>query len=193
VQGQGEGSPLRNYVKSGLTTTNTTPDKRRSDINTPEKRRPLTPIQKKKGSWENEMVGRQKSKSADESSTSKDKSTHKVLSGFIAKRKLIEKSVQTDNENNADLVTSDDPSLEYWKLLAEERRVALEEALQENQTLIEKADALQAENNHLNDLLEDAKALAEMINNISEDPDESGIGKDEEEDESVSSQSIGSK
>jgi len=150
----------------------TTP--KRPELNTPEKRRPLTPIQKNKGSFENQPS----------SPMSKDK----ILSEIISKKKLIGKSVQTDHYGDGDigvvLVTSDKPTQEYWKLLAEERRVALEEALQENQTLTKKVETLQEENDRLNDLIEDAKTLAEMINNISEeDQNESGIGQDGDDDD----------
>jgi len=55
-------------------------------------------------------------------------------------------------------------SREYWKDLAEERRVALEEALLENQKLTERVEALEAENRDLEEMLSDAKSLAEMIN-----------------------------
>jgi len=186
VQGTGSGSPARRGTgTSGPVWT--TPVKKRAgngpEVNTPEKRRPLTPIQKKPAR-ENEMVGiRQKSKSADEASSpsSRDWPINKVQGGFIAKRKLTDKSVQTDA--STDIVTSDEPTAEYWRILAEERREALEETLLENQTLTEKLEALEAENARLNELLEDAKTLAEMINSISDDADESGIVRDDETEE----------
>jgi len=53
---------------------------------------------------------------------------------------------------------------EYWKQLAEQRRVALEETLKENKRLADKVETLEADNRNLEEMLEDAKTLAEMVN-----------------------------
>lgn len=62
------------------------------------------------------------------------------------------------------LMFSETVSLEFWKQLAEERRVALEEALKENEELTEKLEKLEKENRDLEEMVEQAKQLAEMIN-----------------------------
>lgn len=54
--------------------------------------------------------------------------------------------------------------LEYWKQLAEERRLALEETLKENERLAAKIEALEMENRNLEEMVEQATVLAEMIN-----------------------------
>jgi len=112
----------------------------------------------------------------------------KVGNGPVNKNKKQlkeDKEVQTDGDNHLDWMTSDEAPIEYWKELAEERRTALEEALEENTLLSEKVARLEKENKELEETVEEAKQLAEMLNTISEEhaltADESGIGKDADE------------
>jgi len=62
------------------------------------------------------------------------------------------------------ILISDAPTLEYWKELADQRRIALEEALKENERLVLRVEVLESDNKSLEEMLEDAKTLAEMIN-----------------------------
>ena len=53
--------------------------------------------------------------------------------------------------------------MEYWKKLAEERRLALEEALRENEGLWEKVHELEKEKTAMEQIVNEAKAMVEMI------------------------------
>jgi Asp-tRNA(Asn)/Glu-tRNA(Gln) amidotransferase B subunit len=90
---------------------------------------------------------------------------------------------EVDVVNVVDTLTSEkEPPLEYWKELAEQRGVALEEALKENEILTEKVERLEKENHELEEMVTEAKQLAEMINTLAEETaDESGIVKDADE------------
>ncbi|CAL8129628.1 unnamed protein product [Orchesella dallaii] len=151
-------------------------------------RRPLTEVQKAGSASENEMVGRQQTsikklgvKTPDSPKETKN-GLSKVKSGSVSKKKLgkvIEfKTTQTQTDNGDDsIVTGDEAPLEYWKELAETRRQALEDALEENRGLHNRVDVLEQEKLLLEEMIEQAKHLANMIENLSddEDPDESGI------------------
>lgn len=52
---------------------------------------------------------------------------------------------------------------QYWKELAEQRRIALEKALKENEQLHEKLELLTAENRHLQTIADQALPLAELL------------------------------
>ncbi|KAH6932238.1 hypothetical protein HPB50_004040 [Hyalomma asiaticum] len=52
---------------------------------------------------------------------------------------------------------------ECWRELAEERRVALEETLEENKQLHEKLELLTAENKHLQTIADQAFPLADLL------------------------------
>ncbi|KAH7957879.1 hypothetical protein HPB52_024044 [Rhipicephalus sanguineus] len=52
---------------------------------------------------------------------------------------------------------------QYWKELAEQRRVALEEALRENEQLHETVELLTAENKHLQSIADQALPLADLL------------------------------
>jgi len=103
----------------------------------------------------------------------------KVQSGFVTKKKhqgTLESVAQAES-TDLDLITGQIAPLDYWKELAEQRRVALEDTLKENERLTEKVAFLEADNRNLTEMLEDAKTLAEMINAMSE-ADDSGIVRD---------------
>jgi len=117
-------------------------------------------------------------------------SLYKIQNGFVTKRKekiqisKADKEIQTSDTSD-DIVTGDVAPVVYWKELAEQRRAALEEALKENEQLTEKVASLEKDKQELEEMVEQAKVLAEMINSISEEhgctADESGIGRDAEE------------
>lgn len=56
------------------------------------------------------------------------------------------------------------PSENYWKLLSEERRKALEETLNENQILHQKCTLLEAENETLKQALQEATEVINVLN-----------------------------
>lgn len=62
----------------------------------------------------------------------------------------------------ADL-TSDEAGEKYWEVIAEKRRVALEESLTENQELYERIASLETELNESNAQLEEARSLVETL------------------------------
>lgn len=76
----------------------------------------------------------------------------------------MNKSVQTgEGTITADDLTSEEPSADYWKLLAEKRQDALNDSLQENERLKEHVDALQEENRICKEMLEESKHLVEVL------------------------------
>lgn len=97
-----------------------------------------------------------------------------------AKRKKIETKVaetQTSPDSKSksgrkitaeDLCSEEKPSENYWELLAEKRREALEQSLEENQSLYERIDGLEEELSTSRQQLEEAKhlvsVLTEMLN-----------------------------
>lgn len=58
---------------------------------------------------------------------------------------------------------SEEAPLEYWKELAESRRAALEEALNENYELHQRVEELEKEKTILEEMVEQAKSLASML------------------------------
>ncbi|XP_042873423.1 uncharacterized protein LOC122254022 [Penaeus japonicus] len=72
-----------------------------------------------------------------------------------------------------DMLTCDTPPPEYWEGLAEKRREALEETLEENHklheenaTLKQEVTVLKEENKLLEEMVEEAKGLAEMVQEL---------------------------
>lgn len=58
---------------------------------------------------------------------------------------------------------SDEPSADYWRALADKRAEQLNDSLQENEHLKEKVEALEEENRICKELLEESKALVEVL------------------------------
>lgn len=73
------------------------------------------------------------------------------------------------DQETYDLLTSDTPSETYWKDLADERRRALTETLQENERLCSEIEVLKEENNRLGEVEKRAEDLEEMLNDIMAD------------------------
>lgn len=65
-----------------------------------------------------------------------------------------------------DLMVNEDVPTEYWKQLAEQRRVALEAALKENEQLHEQVELLAAENKHLQTIADQTLPLAELLKEL---------------------------
>lgn len=77
------------------------------------------------------------------------------------------------SKEDYDMMLRDEASIEYWKQLAEERRTALEKALQENEKLYEDIGILEAENKHLQKMADHCVELANIVKTLSQDEDDS--------------------
>uniref|UniRef100_A0A224YWY0 Geminin n=1 Tax=Rhipicephalus zambeziensis TaxID=60191 RepID=A0A224YWY0_9ACAR len=66
-----------------------------------------------------------------------------------------------------------DSSSQYWKELAEQRRVALEEAIKENEQLHVTVELLTAENKHLQSIADQALPLADLLKEFAREVDHS--------------------
>lgn len=55
------------------------------------------------------------------------------------------------------------PSENYWEVLAERRRIALEDALEENSVLNERIAKLEEENRVCKEMLDETRALVEVL------------------------------
>lgn len=81
-----------------------------------------------------------------------------------------------------DLTSEDGPSEQYWEVLAERRRLALEESLTENMELHEKVNGLKEELSLSKEMLEEARNLVEVLTEMLQEgeaeKDESGSSKD---------------
>lgn len=62
-----------------------------------------------------------------------------------------------------DLTSLEGPSQQYWEVLAEKRRLALEESLSENLELYEKVSSLEEELNTSKQMLQEARNLVEVL------------------------------
>lgn len=94
------------------------------------------------------------------------------------------------NVTAADL-TSDNVGENYWEILAEKRRAALEESLTENQELYERIATLEDELNQSKNMLTETRNLVEVLTEMLEEKEDdanvtmaSEINQTENEDES---------
>ncbi|KAL2733662.1 geminin-like isoform X1 [Vespula maculifrons] len=62
-----------------------------------------------------------------------------------------------------DLTSEAGPSENYWEVLAERRRIALDDALEENKELREHISKLQEENRLCKEMLDETRALVEVL------------------------------
>lgn len=94
------------------------------------------------------------------------------------KRKKSSLSTDTPTEQTLaqiteeDLTTEGEPSEQYWKTLAERRRVALEDSLHENEMLHEKVSSLEEELNISRAMLDETKNLVEVLTEMINEPDQ---------------------
>ncbi|XP_035717769.1 geminin-like isoform X1 [Vespa mandarinia] len=84
------------------------------------------------------------------------------------------KAIQTDREEKIkievdDLTSEAGPSENYWEVLAERRRIALDDALEENKELHERVSKLQEENRLCKEMLDETRALVEVLQEMIED------------------------
>ena len=59
--------------------------------------------------------------------------------------------------------SAEPPSENYWQLLAEQRRIALEECLEENRTLHERLQLLEEEKEVAEQMLAESRSLVEVL------------------------------
>lgn len=79
------------------------------------------------------------------------------------KKKTCDELNETTKKITAEDLTSN-PGEIYWKTLAEKRRAALQEALDENSTLHQKIALLQEENSTLKQALAEATDVIDVLN-----------------------------
>ncbi|KAM0728622.1 hypothetical protein ACS0PU_004877 [Formica fusca] len=108
------------------------------------------------------------------SQTTKDSSKHKDV-------KTKDKAVQTVREGKVQIepedLTSTDvagPSENYWQILSERRRIALKDALEKNEELVEYIEKLEEENRVYKEMLNETRALVVVLQEMIGD-DRSGI------------------
>ncbi|KAM6281742.1 geminin isoform 2-T2 [Porphyrio hochstetteri] len=125
------------------------------------------------------LVGRRNEKSSVKRKLWNNKLTSKAHKAVVSVDKEQENENMNDVIQAADLMIKGSPSSQYWKELAEERRKALYEVLQENEKLhkeIEQKDGeiarLKEENEELMSLAEHVHYMTSMIERLTgEAPD----------------------
>ncbi|KAI4503464.1 hypothetical protein M0802_001686 [Mischocyttarus mexicanus] len=102
--------------------------------------------------------------------------TEKPKPKKLKRKKVISKSkaVQTTVGENIkieveDLTSEAGPSENYWQVIAERRRIALHNALEENKILHNRITSLQEENRLCNEMLNETRALVEVLQEMIED------------------------
>lgn len=109
-----------------------------------------------------------------------------VTSGTTTKDADTQTEPQSSTHRDADKpITAEDltsecePGENYYKLLAEQRRLALEDSLTENRHLHERIEGLEEEMDTMRQELDEAKNLVEVLKEIC-DEDNSELEEDEE-------------
>lgn len=122
-----------------------------------------------------EMSGQVKKDTTPKNTTTKEKTTKKTEVKKQKKtppKKVSPKSVNSVKSANSrgkikikvdDLTSQERPSENYYKILAEKRRVALENALEENEDLHHKIRNLEKENKSYKEMLDASNALVEVL------------------------------
>ncbi|XP_078044721.1 geminin DNA replication inhibitor isoform X2 [Augochlora pura] len=90
------------------------------------------------------------------------------------KRKKVsvkDKAVQTARGDKIkieveDLTSEAGPSENYWEVLAERRRIVLEDALEENKELSDRVEKLEEENRLYKEMLDESRALVEVLQDM---------------------------
>lgn len=91
------------------------------------------------------------------------------------KKKMCSKAIQTDEDveiDIKDLTSEEEPSENYWKILAEKRRVALDETLKENQILCDKVEILEQEKETIQKMYEEAKQALDLLKEVMQESDD---------------------
>lgn len=80
-----------------------------------------------------------------------------------------------------DLTSAEGPSQQYWEVLAEKRRAALEESLSENMDLYEKLSSLEEELSTSKQMLQESRNLVEVLTELLQEgeaeKEEAAVGK----------------
>ncbi|XP_011311984.1 geminin [Fopius arisanus] len=87
------------------------------------------------------------------------KSTHKDKACQTARGDKIKIEVE-------DLTSEAGPSENYWQVLAERRRIALDDALEENKELSVRVERLEEENKTYKEMLDETRALVEVLQDM---------------------------
>ncbi|CAG9861864.1 unnamed protein product [Phyllotreta striolata] len=89
------------------------------------------------------------------------------------KLQMIDKSVQAGEQAiTAEDLVSEEPSLEYWKKLAETREQSLNDSLHEVEKLKDNISALQEENKVCKEMLDESKHLIEVLQEMLSESDD---------------------
>ncbi|XP_011868050.1 PREDICTED: uncharacterized protein LOC105562111, partial [Vollenhovia emeryi] len=95
---------------------------------------------------------------------------------------INDKAVQTAPEEKAEIEPEDltctdlaDVSENYWRILAETRQVALSNALEEKQELLEHIQKLEEEKRLYKEMLDETRALVEVLQEMIADDDRNNI------------------
>uniref|UniRef100_A0A1B6DBW0 Geminin n=1 Tax=Clastoptera arizonana TaxID=38151 RepID=A0A1B6DBW0_9HEMI len=149
-----------------------------------ETRKILQSLQKTAGDKENLVsAGRVPKDSSNKEIPNKMMKTVTENSTTVSHPKVHGKAKASKKITVEDLTSEDGPSEKYWEVLAERRRVALEKALQENQSLHERITLLEEEKAQYKALLEESNALVEVLKEVLSETNENG--EEEEEGDSV--------
>ncbi|KOC67174.1 hypothetical protein WH47_11831 [Habropoda laboriosa] len=102
--------------------------------------------------------------------TIKSDVTEKTKNDAPKRKKIVskDKAVQTARGGKIkieveDLTSEAGPSENYWEVLAERRRIALEDSLEDNKELSERVEKLEEENRIYKEMLDESRALVEVL------------------------------
>lgn len=104
----------------------------------------------------------------------KNELSEKPVRNDTTKRKKVtykDKAVQTARGDKIkieveDLTSEAGPSENYWQVLAERRRIALQDALDENKELNERVEKLEEENRICKEMLDETRSLVEVLQDM---------------------------
>ncbi|KAK9883511.1 hypothetical protein WA026_001687 [Henosepilachna vigintioctopunctata] len=99
------------------------------------------------------------------------------LSDSVKQKSFAEKEVQTDAVITVEDLTSENPSVDYWRKLAEKRAEDLDRSFRENEKLKDDIEALQEENRICKVMLDESKALVEVLQEMLEEPDTAEVSE----------------
>ncbi|XP_018403917.1 PREDICTED: geminin isoform X2 [Cyphomyrmex costatus] len=100
------------------------------------------------------------------------KDTSKNQTKVTTSNRAVQTIKEENREINAEDLTCTDiagPSENYWQVLAEKRRIALKDALKENKEFAKCIEKLKEENHVYNQMLDEARALIEVLQDMMED------------------------
>ncbi|CAK9809813.1 hypothetical protein ANTPLA_LOCUS6343 [Anthophora plagiata] len=86
-----------------------------------------------------------------------------LRSALPTKETLKSDGTERSKNDVEDLTSEAGPSENYWEVLAERRRIALEDALEDNKELVERVEKLEEENRIYKEMLDESRALVEVL------------------------------